>query len=391
MTNPFKYGRVVRGDDFADREKEIEQLVKDLKSGQNVLLYSPRRYGKTSLILEVLDIIQKANVTTSFIDVYGCMSISDLIDKIIQETVIPAEGTLQKVADFLKGWLANLRFEITLNPDGSISVSLKKEVQVLGAEKVLSQILDAPQKLAETKKKPVVVVFDEFQEISSMNGLSIEKTMRSKFQNHTDVTYLFSGSRKHLIDEIFGQERRPFYKFAKPFPIEKIPLADFAKFISRKFTQTGISINPSTIKLILNFTEGHPYFTQQLCHEIWNIASETKKVKKKDLTEAVKTILYQHGDYFTRIWDSLALTQRKLMSALAQENKVASVYSTSFIEKYHLVSASHVKKAIDYLEREGLVEHSDGTHYIGDIFLNEWIKSKICPNSTQIPRNHVKK
>lgn len=391
MANPFKYGRIVTGEDFADREKEIEQLLKDLKSGQNILLYSPRRYGKTSLIINVLNVLLKEKIITVFIDLYGCISISDLVDKIIEETVIPAQGTVQKVADFLKGWISNLRPEIALNPDGSIDISLKKEVQALGAEKVLSQILDAPQKLAETKKRPVIVVFDEFQEISNMDGLNIEKTMRSRFQNHKNVTYLFAGSRKHLIDEIFGQEKRPFYKFAKPFPIENIPRRDFAKFIHRKFKETKILIDPKTIELVLDFTKGHPYFTQQLCHEIWNIASEINEVKEADLAEAIKTILYQHGDYFTRIWDSLALSQRKLMFALAQENKVTSVYSTFFIEKYDLTSASHVKKAVDYLEKEGIIEHDAGAYYIGDIFLNEWVKDKICSSNALNETSPVKR
>ena len=377
MGNPFRYGTIVTEDDFADRQKEIEQLVKDLTGGQNILLYSPRRYGKTSLIVRVLDIVQNKEVITSFIDLYGIISISDLIDKIIEETVVPAQGSLQRVGNSLRKWFSNLRPEITLNPDDSISVSFKREAQVIGEEKVLSQVLDAPEKLAKSQKKPVVVVFDEFQEISNMNGLKIEKTMRSHFQGHQNVTYVFCGSKKYIMEEIFGQEKRPFYKFAKPFPLGKIPKEEFVEFIHRKFKETDILIDSNSVESILTFTDGHPYFTQQLCHEIWNIASETKKVQEGDIMQAIKEILQRHSDYFIKIWDSLALTQRKLLVALAKEGKVVSIYSSSFIEKYSLISASHVKKAMDYFEKEGLVEKTNGAYMISDVFLTEWVKTRI--------------
>lgn len=378
MGNPFKYGKVVSGDDFADREKETRQLVEDLKSGQNILLFSPRRYGKTSLILRALDLLKQGDILTAYIDLYGCVTVSDLVDKLIQETVVPAQGTLQKVGDFLRENLSDLRPEITLNQDGSTSISFRKEVQSQGAEKVLSKVLDAPQKLAETKKKPLVVAFDEFQEITAMDGLGIEKTMRSSFQRQKNVTYIFAGSRQHIIDEIFGKEKRSFYKFTKPFPIGKISPEQFAGFILTKFKQTGISISLATVNSVLSFTEGHPYLTQQLCHELWNIGVEQKELKQEDISKAMKTILSQHGDYFSRIWDSLALNQKKLISAISQDIQVKNIYSTSFISKYDLISASHVKKALNYLEKETLIDHCYGTYYIEDVFLREWIRTSVC-------------
>ena len=378
LGNPFKYGKIVSGNDFADREKETKQLVEDLKSGQNVLLYSPRRYGKTSLILRALDLLKQSDVLTSYIDLYGCVTVSDLVDKLIQETVPPAQGTLQKVGDFLREHLSDLRPEITLNPDGSTGISFRKEVQSQGAEKVLSKVLDAPEQLAETKKKPLVVAFDEFQEITTMDGIGIEKAMRSSFQRQKNVTYVFAGSKQHIIDEIFGKEKRPFYKFAKPFPIGKIPLEQFADFILTKFKETGISTSLATINSVLSFTEGHPYLTQQLCHELWNIGSEQRELKQEDIPKAMKTILSQHGDYFSRIWDSLGSNQKKLMIAISKDIQVKNIYSTSFISKYDLISASHVKKALNYLEKETLVDYCNGTYYIEDIFLREWIRTNVC-------------
>ena len=207
MVNPFTYGKIVSGNNFADREKETKELFEDLKSGQNILLYSPRRYGKTSLILRTLDLLKKDGALTSYIDLYGCVTVSDLLDKIIQETVVPAQGTLQRIGDFFKEQLSDLRPEFTLNSSGGVSVSIKKEAQAQGPEKILPKVLDTPEILTETKKKHLILAFDEFQEITDMDGLSIEKSMRSCFQRHKNVTYLFAGSKRHVMSEIFGQER----------------------------------------------------------------------------------------------------------------------------------------------------------------------------------------
>ena len=141
VVNPFNYGKIVSGDNFADREKETKELFEDLKSGQNILLYSPRRYGKTSLILRTFDLLKKDGVMTSYIDLYGCVTVSDLLDKIIQETVVPAQGTLQKIGDFFKEQLSDLRPELTLNSSGGVSVSIKKRLKLKGLRKYYRKFL----------------------------------------------------------------------------------------------------------------------------------------------------------------------------------------------------------------------------------------------------------
>ncbi len=381
MINPFKYGKIVSGDDFADREKETKQLVNDIESGQNILLYSPRRYGKSSLILRVLEKIKQDGMLTSYVDLYGCLTISDFVEKLIKETVVPSQGTFKKISAFFKENLSGIEPEIVLKSDGSASVRFKKELESKGTEVVLSKVLDAPQILAENKKKRVVVAFDEFQEISHMDGTNIEKMMRSCFQRHKDVTYLFAGSKRHIIEEIFGKEKRPFYRFAKSFPITKISPAEFEEFILGKFKETKVAISHNVVDIVLRFTDGHPYLTQQLCHELWNISCEKREATEGDISKALDTILQQHGDYYSGTWDALAASQKKLMNAIAQELRVQNVYAKSFVSKYGLVSPSHVKKALASLEREALIERDTG-YYIEDVFLREWIRHNFSSSAT---------
>jgi len=376
MPNPFKYGVIVTGEDFADREKELKLLVKELTSGQNILLYSPRRYGKSSLMMMVLEILQKKGIMTALIDLYGCISLSDLIDKLVEETVVPAYDTMDKIVNFLKSALSGFRPEITVNPDGSMKISYRKEVTSAGEKYILPEVLDAPEKLAKAKNTPLIVVFDEFQEITNFNGTQLENLMRTHFQHHKHVTYVFMGSKRHIMEQMFGDANRPFYRFAKPFPLGKIPIEEFGNFILEKFKQTGIAIDPSIVDSLLAFTDGHPYFTQQLCHELWNISSERGVVQKNDIEKAIAAILRIHDDLFVRIWDPLTVPQKKLLVGMSVEDGVSAVYSMSFIEKYELISPSHVARAIDQLLKDGTVEKVNDAYTLTDIFFKEWIKTK---------------
>lgn len=374
MPNPFKYGTIVTGEDFADREEELKTIIKELKNGQNLLLYSPRRYGKSSLVNVALKKLTEEGILTAFIDVYGCIFLSDFIDKIVKETVVPAYEKMDKVVGFLKSAISGLRPVITVNPaDGTFEISYKKEVTAMGEKQVLSEVLDAPEKLAIAKNKPLVVVFDEFQEIRNLNGGKIENLMRTYFQHHKHVTYVFMGSKQHLMQEMIADSNRPFFKFAKPFPLGKIPKEKFKIFILDKFSKTGITINPSTVDDILTFTEGHPYFTQQITHELWNIACEKGEAEENDFSETINSILQTHNDIFVNQWEKLTVFKKKLLVGLSQENE-PELYSASFIQKYELSSPSHVTRAIKGLLEDETLEKINGKYVLPDILFKEWVK-----------------
>ncbi|MCW4014899.1 MAG: ATP-binding protein [Candidatus Bathyarchaeota archaeon] len=374
--NPFKYGTIVTGKDFADRKDELKLLIQELTSGQNMILYSPRRYGKSSLMINVLEALKNNGILTAYIDMYGCVFLSDLVDDLVEKTVLPAYGTLEKTSKFLRSAFSGIRPEFTVNSDGSFKVSLKKEVASQGEKAVLDKILDAPEQLAKAKGKPLVVVFDEFQEIVNLDGDVLENLMRSHFQHHEHVSYVFMGSKRHILEEIFEDANRPFYRFAKPFPLGKIPIKEFKQFITTKFEETNIHIDSATIDLMLKFTDGHPYFTQQLCHELWNLAYENKTVKEVDVTKAIQELLRIHKDLFVKQWDTLTIHQKKLLVGLSWEERVTKIYASSFIEKYELISSSHVYRAMEPLLKDGTVEKIDDTYSLTDVFFKEWVKSK---------------
>lgn len=364
--NPFKYGEPVTGKDFADREDECKEISHDLYSGQNVILYSPRRLGKTSLIMEIEQKLKKMpEICTCYINLFGILSQEELAERVVNGIMLsayPVRTALEKAVDtflkFIPVKIAVMRGETRLELIFARRVSQPQ----------LEEAFDLPQKVSMAKKKQVVVFFDEFQEINNINGAKMEKLMRSKFELQKNVSYLFAGSKVSILREMFEDERRAFYKFGKITTIGNIPASDFFKFIKSKFSQTGKKISDECCARILSLTMAHPYITQQLCHELWYLTE--KNAEKELVPKAVNNIITKQKDTFETLWDSIrAKSQKNLLIGLAKEPD-ANVYSREFIDKYNLASAAHVQKALRQLKKKRIIENGK----LADLFFQEWIK-----------------
>lgn len=364
MKNPFKYGIVVTGDDFVNRERELGELKRDLLSGKSVILYSQRQMGKSSLLAELFGRLGKEAMRFR-IDMYGIGSREALAEELIRGTVTSAYTTLEKMRRAVARFLRTLKVNIVLTSDGSINFEITRGV----ALRELSEAFDFPEKVARKKKKPMVVAFDEFQEIGLLDGIELEKLMRSKFQYHKHVAYVFAGSKRHLLQEIFSEEGRAFYKFGKPMSLGMIAGEELAPFISKKFKRSGGRISEDAVGRILDITGGHPYFTQQLCYELWFISRDVKSASLVD--GAVERVLAHQGVSYLKTWDSLPQLQRNLLVGLAREES-PSIYSAGFVERYQLKTQSHVKRAFELLERKGIIEGGK----VVDVFFREWLKKR---------------
>jgi len=379
MKNPFLYGDVVKGEYFTDREDEIKEIKLDLSSGQNILLFSPRRYGKTSLILKILDELKKEGFINVYVDLFRITSISTFI-KVYTSAITQASATkLDEAIQFIKDHFPIIIPKVVIKSSEPTKFELEFESTKRDLDKVLDDLYDLPQKVATKRKKRMIVVFDEFQEIAALN-LPIERNLRAKIQHHDRVSYCFMGSKRHLLDELFLDKNRPLYCLAKSIPLGKIPKEKFKTFIRLRFKSVGMSIKEELVEQILKITACHPYYTQQLCHEIFNICFSKKRVSiitAKDIELAKdKCILAQSYAYST-IWDGLAGRQKDLVLALAL-NPEANIYSQDFLSKYQLGTPATVQTAVKALEKKGLLERQNGNYSISDIFFVEWIKKKIA-------------
>jgi len=372
-SNPFKFGEAVGGEYFTDREEEIEKLLLDLSSCQNVILYSARRYGKTSLILKVLSKLRGKGYICIYADLFPASSKRKFAQILATAISKGVSSKLEDVGKTLREILPVITPKIILKSEG-LDMEVELSSRETDIDKTLEELYDAPAKIASRRKKKVIVVFDEFQEIDNINGEEIEKNMRSKIQHHSNVGYVFMGSKRHLIDDIFNNRNRAFYGIGKFFSLGKIPKEEFVSFIKKRFSATGLKINKDLSNKILSLTECHPYYTQMLCHEAWN-ESHKKRVDEKSLERAINSVINSQSYAFTSIWDGVSPKQRNLLIALV--NGESSLHSQDVVVRYDLGSPATVSKSLKTLEEKEIIVRENGSFNFIDPFFREWIRLRI--------------
>lgn len=376
MTNPFCYGRAVAGEFFTDREHEIKTLKNSLKSGQNVIVTSPRRYGKTSLIKRVLLDLKRQGLLTVYVDLYPAISKEKLIS-IYAKAIAENLGTsrIKKTFSTVCRFLPRLIPRLTIRTDGGAEFEFGFDFRDNNRMPVLEDLYEAVHKIAYQKKKHAVVVFDEFQEILNFGDDEIERSMRSHFQFHKNVAYAFLGSKAHLMYNIFSDSSRPFYKSGTFFPLKKMPPQALTKWIRKRFSENKIRLAKEAQDKIIRLTANHPYFVQMLCHFIWNLYHHKKLITVKEVDESLEEALTSQSENYLNIYDNLTAKQRRFIIALAKEPE-ANIFSTDFLTSYRIGSPSGVQRVIKSLMEKSLIEKGNGRYVFYDAFFPLWLNKQ---------------
>ncbi|HVP23173.1 MAG TPA: ATP-binding protein, partial [Conexivisphaerales archaeon] len=344
--NPFIFGDVVTGENFADREKEVKELLSDLRGGTNVLLFSPRRYGKTSLMMEVLRRLDDREFMKIYVDLFPVTSVARFAEVYASAVTKATGGKLEEAVGMIREHIPG--FKLVVGPEGVPGVEVEIARTRKDIEEVLDGLYDLPERIAKKKGKEAIVVFDEFQEIANLDGEEIERGLRSRIQHHENAAYVFMGSRRHLLDRMFSDKNKPLYRIGKPFNLGRIPPEEFAAFITGRFVSSGVKVDKGTVEKVLGITGAHPYYTQQLCHELWSVCYEAGHAEGTDLELALKGLMSNQGYAYTTMWESVRGKQRSLLLAMAREGG-SNIYSKEFIDRNDLSGPSTVQKAVRYL------------------------------------------
>jgi len=371
MVNPFRYGEAVTGEYFCDRTREIEELISCIKAGQNVFIYSNRRLGKTSLIKVAMEALA-GEVITIYVDVHRASSVAQFLEiysKAISRTFLARKEKIEKIANFFRRVIPSFEVE----KDGNWKVSFDFSRTKVGVERALEEIYELPEKIARDYKKRVVVTFDEFQEISQFNGKQFEKRMRSFIQHHSEVCYIFMGSKTHIVLEMFSDPNRAFYKSAKVYPLPPICTEELVNFICKRFDSGNKRISNLLAKKIVELSENIPYYVQMLCSTIWLNARE--EVKDFDIKNALEEILLSQNELFYSWNDFCSPHQRAVLSALV---KADEIFSQDNRLSYNLGSSASVQTSLRALMKNGLVSKNDGKYHIVDPFFQIWLERNVA-------------
>ena len=376
MDNPFTFGKVVSGDSFTDREEELREITADILASQNIFLYSPRRYGKTSLMKKIMAKIKDDNVIKIYVDFFQVYSRKRFIEIYSREIAREFRSKLEQILDFFKSHVRNVVPTITLDEQGNPEFKLKFAEKAESSDILLTEILDLPGKLSEAKDKKAVIVFDEFQEIGKLNGESFEKELRSVIQHHENISYIFMGSRVHLLLNMFKSKDRALYNIGKTVNLQKIGREELSRFIEHHFINGTYEIAEEMINRICNMTSDHPYYTQMLCHQLWYEGSSAKIIDLNVLEKAIEAIVINQNEYFLKTWESLPGNQKKILIGLVRSGG-KEILSQHYRQVNDFPAASSVERAASALIEKGILDKNAGIYEIPDPFFSEWLKRNI--------------
>jgi len=374
--NPFFFGEVVTGENFTDRVNEIKRLTAELREGHNIFLISPRRYGKTSLVINVLEYLNKEGLFTLYIDLYKVASLRELLEAYAKGVARSCTTPVERFSEFIKDIFPRLRPKIIIGSDGAPSIEVdvqSKDKELLDS---LEEVFDVPEKVAKKRKRNFIVVFDEFQEILNLDGERIEKMMRACFQHHHRVAYLFAGSKRHVIYSMVSDPNRAFYKLGDIMNLQKIETAEMMVFLKKQFSKGPIKVKENTLDYILEVSENVPYNVQYLCHHLWNWCLEAKKIEKEDIIKVVDNIIDEQSANYIALWDGLSLHQRLFLKAISKfQNK--PIFSKDFIVENDLSTPGSIQKSIILLKKKNIIDADGKEIRFNDVFFKEWIRKKM--------------
>jgi hypothetical protein len=372
-SNPFRYGALALDDAFTDREDEIAELRADIRNGQDVVVFAPRRYGKSSLIWRVAQDLVRRRVLVASIDLMTTPTVGKLAEKLARAIHEDIASRREKALDRLRVF-AGLRIKPTVNVDpdsGRLSFGFDAGYRPEDLRATLEHLLELPGILGAERGRQVALIFDEFQEIVDIDP-ALPRLMRAVFQEQPEVAHVYLGSKRHMMRRLFSDENEPFWRSAKPIELGVIAPAAFGGYIAERFAATGRTIGPDLVAAVLATTGGHPYATQELCYFLWQLTPAGKAASPEHLDDALAGVLRSENAHFTTVWDHASAQQRLLLQALAAEPGRA--LTTDYRRRNELPSTSTVQSAVTALERQELVVNRRGEVRIAEPFLAEWIR-----------------
>jgi hypothetical protein len=363
MENPFSYSDYVTGEAFCNREKEQKDLIYFAQNSQNVLLYSHRRMGKTSLLHQVIRALKKAKpaVKSVYIDLYGSLDENDFIDAILTG-LTQIESKLERILKQMAGLkVAGSIDPVTSLPTLSASIKPKERPEYL--EKALIILA------SYSKKQKLLVVFDEFQEVAKYSEEGFEKRLRKVIQGHRNISYIFSGSQKHILIEMFDSAKRAFYKMARSYPLENIEIQHYIDWAQKLFKKKGVTVDKDTIIDIVERCDYQPMYIQQFLFDLWR--SETVNLAALDKIQ--NSIISSQKDQFIVMWNLLTQNQKKALRLLA-ETEGKGIYAAEQLQRVGFNSGSVLQRALmSLVEKEILAKN--GTVQFQDAMLKKWVDS----------------
>lgn len=370
ILNPFIVGRYISPDYFCDRKNETAFLIKQIENGRNVALISPRRMGKTGLIHHTFHQTElNKQFYTFFVDIYATTSLSELVyllGKAIYDELKPkgkvwTERFFQIITSLRMGFKLD-----AMSGEPSFDISL-------GDIQTPQTTLDEIFAYLETADKPCIVAIDEFQQISNYEEKNVEAMLRTKIQQCKQTMFIFAGSKRHLMSNMFNSSSKPFYQSAICMGLDPIPLDTYTEFASHLFELRDKHVSKELTAKVYQQFNGCTWFVQMMMNELFALTGHGELCDIDKLETAEQNVIMTQESSYKDLLAHLAPKQKLILQAIAREGTAKNVTSSAFIKRYNLASASSVQSAIKGLLKNDIITQEDDGYRIYDYFFAHWL------------------
>ena len=375
MCKKFVYGVAVSDYNFIGREWETKRLLDNFKGGINVILMSPRRLGKTSLVKHVCNKLDNKDIITVYLDIFGCKSEYDFYNKltaeVLKQTASKSELWFEEAKEFLYRLTPKISFSPEPNSDFSISLGITPKTHTP------EEVLQMAETIAIKRKKRIVICIDEFQQIGEMaNSKQIQARLRTVWQHQKHVSYCLFGSKHHLMSSIFLHRSMPFFQFGDTISLNKIATEDWVEYIVSHFADGKRTISHTLAEEICKFTENYSAYVQQLAWLVFTLKEEGETVTENDVKQAENDLLATNDILFMQMIEPLSEFQLNFLRAIA--SGIKKDFGLSEVrEEYNLGSYSNITRLKTALLERDLIEKKETELVITDPIFAKWLKRKI--------------
>ena len=369
IDNPFITYGYESAEYFCDRQEETNTLTSLLVNGNHVALISPRRMGKTGLIRHCFEQSQiQENYYTFLIDIYATKNLQDLVFQMGRGIVTRLKSRGQEAIDKFLMFVTSLRTGISFDGQGNANWNL-------GVGDIKSPTFTLEEIFAYLKAadRRCIVAIDEFQAISDYPEQNVEELLRTYVQDCRNAVFVFSGSQKRMMSEMFSSAARPFYQSTSMIFLKPVSLPAYEAFAKHHFEKAAKHIADRVVGTIYERFDGTTWYIQKVLNQLF---ATSDNVVVEDVDKAVTQIILQNEEAYKDTLFQLTLRQRDLLVAIGHENKASQITGMQFVKRYHLSSASSVQKAAQVLVEKQLLTHQQGIYEVYDKFLAEWLRIK---------------
>ena len=369
MKNPFQYGKIAEKDNFIDRDADRAFLKQTLYSSINVILVSPRRWGKSSLVKQAMQEVcaEQNDVKVCHIDAFPITSSSEFYRIFAKEVLKATASQWQSVMDSVGKFLKTISPKVSFSPDAMNEFSISFDMSGRAEDEI--EVLNLPERIAEEKGCQVIVCIDEFQKLAKLDDYGrLESQMRSVWQHQQKTSYCLYGSQRHMMTEIFDSPEKPFYRFGQMYNLKKIEKRDWIPYIIERFESTGKQITIDLAGKIVDTVDRHSWYVQQLSSAVWNftVSNADDAAFEKGFVWCVDV----NSEAYRNVCNSLTEFQLNLLKAIANGEQMLSSVGT--IKKYRLGTSANVTKNKKVLVNMDVIDISRTTAEFQDPLFKVW-------------------